>query len=316
MDHPRSGLAAASPSRGQHQRTGAAGSAVFARASGAPAVTGVVRRKRFDWALAIRASAAWIVTLLLVFPIVFLAMTAFKTELQAIHVPTLWFFTPTLENFHEVQERSNYLLFAQNSIITSVGSTLLGLAIAAPAAYSMAFFRTRHTRDILMWMLSTKMMPAVGALVPVYVLAQKSALLDTTLGLIIVFTLSNLPIMVWMLYSHFKDIPPEILEAARMDGAGVWGEFRHVLLPLGMGGLASTGLLCLVLSWNEAFWSLNLSAANAGTLAALIASYSSPEGLFWAKLSAASLLAIAPIVVFGWFSQKQLVQGLTFGAVK
>jgi sorbitol/mannitol transport system permease protein len=316
MDHPRSGLAAASPSRGQHQRTGAAGSAVFARASGAPAVTVVVRRKRFDWALTIRASAAWIVTLLLVFPIVFLAMTAFKTELQAIHVPTLWFFTPTLENFHEVQERSNYLLFAQNSIITSVGSTLLGLAIAAPAAYSMAFFRTRHTRDILMWMLSTKMMPAVGALVPVYVLAQKSALLDTTLGLIIVFTLSNLPIMVWMLYSHFKDIPPEILEAARMDGAGVWGEFRHVLLPLGMGGLASTGLLCLVLSWNEAFWSLNLSAANAGTLAALIASYSSPEGLFWAKLSAASLLAIAPIVVFGWFSQKQLVQGLTFGAVK
>ncbi|HEU5293388.1 MAG TPA: carbohydrate ABC transporter permease [Burkholderiaceae bacterium] len=281
-----------------------------------PAARRVVREKPFDWALTIRAIAAWVITLLIVFPIIFLVMTAFKTELQAIHVPTLWVFTPTLENFHEVQERSNYLLFAYNSIVTSVGSTLLGLAIAAPAAYSMAFFRTKRTRDILMWMLSTKMMPAVGALVPVYVLAQKSALLDTTTGLIIVFTLSNLPIMVWMLYSHFKDIPPEILEAARMDGAGVWGEFRHVLVPLGMGGLASTGLLCLVLSWNEAFWSLNLTAANAGTLAALIASYSSPEGLFWAKLSAASLLAIAPIVVFGWFSQKQLVQGLTFGAVK
>lgn len=274
------------------------------------------RKKPFDALLAVRTVAAWGVTLLIVFPIVFLVMTAFKTELQAIHVPTLWAFTPTLENFHEVQERSNYLLFAKNSLITSVGSTLLGLAIAAPAAYSMAFFRTRKTRDILMWMLSTKMMPAVGALVPVYVLAQKTALLDSVWGLIIVFTLSNLPIMVWMLYSHFKDIPSEILEAARMDGAGLWGEFRHVLLPLGMGGLASTGLLCLVLSWNEAFWSLNLSAANAGTLAALIASYSSPEGLFWAKLSAASLMAIAPIVVFGWFSQKQLVQGMTFGAVK
>ena len=120
----------------------------------------------------------------------------------------------------------------------------------------------------------------------------------------------------WMLYSHFKDIPREILEAARMDGATLWQEVRLVLLPLGMGGLASTGLLCLVLSWNEAFWSLNLSAAKAGTLATLIASYSSPEGLFWSKLSAASLMAIAPIVVFGWFSQKQLVQGLTFGAVK
>jgi sorbitol/mannitol transport system permease protein len=274
------------------------------------------RKKPFDTLLLVRGTAAWIVTLLFVFPIIFLVMTAFKTELQAITIPTLWYFTPTFENFHEVQERSDYLLYAKNSVITSVGSTLLGLAIAAPAAYSMAFFRTRRTRDILMWMLSTKMMPAVGALVPVYVLAQKSALLDTTLGLTIIFTLSNLPIMVWMLYSHFKDIPAEILEAARMDGAGIWGEFRHVLLPLGMGGLASTGLLCLVLSWNEAFWSLNLSAANAGTLAALIASYSSPEGLFWAKLSAASLMAIAPIVVFGWFSQKQLVQGLTFGAVK
>ncbi|MDT7838252.1 carbohydrate ABC transporter permease [Aquabacterium sp. OR-4] len=270
----------------------------------------------FNWLQALRTVVAWGLSLLYVFPLIFLFITAFKTELQAIEVPTLWWFAPTLEAFHEVQERSDYLQFAKNSVITSVGSTLLGLLLAAPAAYAMAFFPTQRTKDVLMWMLSTKFMPAVGALVPVYVMAQKTHLLDSTLGLTIVFALSNLPIMVWMLYSHFKEIPHEILEAARMDGAGLWGEFRHVLVPLGMGGLASTGLLCLVLSWNEAFWSLNLSGANAGTLAALIASYSSPEGLFWAKLSAASLLAIAPIVVFGWFSQKQLVQGLTFGAVK
>src|SRR5439155_16098927 len=125
------------------------------------------------------------------------------------------------------------------------------------------------------------------------VMAQRTELLDTRFGLVVVFCMSNLPIMVWMLYSHFKDIPHEILEASRMDGATLWQEFTRVLLPLGMGGLASTGLLCLVLSWNEAFWSLNLSSAKAGTLAVLIASYSSPEGLFWAKLSAASLLAIA-----------------------
>ena len=266
--------------------------------------------------LVIRSVAAWAITLLIFFPLFWLFLTAFKTELQAISVPPLLTFTPTLENFAEVQERSDYLLYAKNSLVTSVLSTVLGLLIAAPAAYSMAFFRTRKTRDLLLWMLSTKMMPAVGALVPVYVMAQSSGLLDTLTGLTIVFTMSNLPIMVWMLYSYFKDIPPDILEAARMDGAGIWNEFRYVILPLGMGGLASTGLLCLVLSWNEAFWSLNLSAAKAGTLAALIASYSSPEGLFWAKLSAASLLAIAPIIVFGWFSQKQLVQGLTFGAVK
>ena len=274
------------------------------------------RHSRVSAALVVRTLAAWAVTLLLFFPLGWLFLTAFKTELQAISVPPLLLFEPTLANFHEVQERSDYLLYAKNSVVTSVLSTLLGLAMAAPAAYSMAFFKSKHTKDILMWMLSTKMMPAVGALVPIYVLAQTSGLLDTQLALIIVFTLSNLPIMVWMLYSHFKDIPHEILEAARMDGATLWQELRLVLLPLGMGGLASTGLLCLVLSWNEAFWSLNLTAAQGGTLATLIASYSSPEGLFWAKLSAASLMAIAPIVVFGWFSQKQLVQGLTFGAVK
>ena len=265
---------------------------------------------------ALRTLVAWGVTLLLFFPLGWLVLTAFKTELQAISVPPQLFFMPTLENFYIVEARSDYLLYAKNSLITSVASTVLGLALAFPAAYSMVFFKGKYTKDILMWMLSTKMMPAVGALVPIYVLAQSSSLLDTRTGLVIVFTLSNLPIMVWMLYSHLKEIPSEILEASRMDGATLWQEFGHGLLPLTLGGLASTGLLCLVLSWNEAFWSLNLSAAKAGTLATLIASYSSPEGLFWAKLSAASFMAIAPIVVFGWFSQKQLVQGLTFGAVK
>ncbi|NIM43870.1 MAG: ABC transporter permease subunit [Hydrogenophaga sp.] len=268
------------------------------------------------WLTTLRTAGAWLAALLLFFPLGWLFLTAFKTELQAIAVPPLFVFEPTLENFGEVQSRSDYLLYARNSLITSVASTAIGLIIAAPAAYSMAFFRTRRTRDILMWMLSTKMMPAVGALLPIYVLAQTAGLLDSLSALTVVFTLSNLPIMVWMLYSSYKDIPNEILEAARMDGANLWTEFRHVVLPLSVGGLASTGLLCLVLAWNESFWALNLTSAKAGTLATLIASYSSPEGLFWAQLSAASLMAIAPIVVFGWFSQKQLVQGLTFGAVK
>ena len=266
--------------------------------------------------LIIRTIAAWAVALLLFFPLGWMVLTSFKTELQAISVPPLLFFTPTLENFSIVQERSDYMLYAQNALITSIASTIIGLMLAFPAAYSMAFFKSKHTKDILMWMLSTKMMPAVGALVPIYVIAQTMGLLDTRTALTFVFTMSNLPIMVWMLYSNFKEIPAEILEASRMDGATLWQEFRMVLLPLTMGSLASTGLLCLVFSWNEAFWALNLSAAKSGTLATLIASYSSPEGLFWAKLSAASFMAIGPIVVFGWFSQKQLVQGLTFGAVK
>jgi len=267
-------------------------------------------------ALVLRTAAAWSVTLLIVFPLIWLLLTAFKTELQAIAVPPQLFFTPTLESFAEVNLRSDYLLYARNSVITSVVSTILGLAIAAPAAYSMAFFRTPRTRDILMWMLSTKMMPAVGALVPVYVIAQTAGMLDTLTALIVVFTLTNLPIMVWMLYSGFKDIPPEILEAARMDGATLWREIVYVLTPMAVPGIASTVLLNIILAWNEAFWTLNLTTSDAAPLTVFIASYSSPEGLFWSKLSAASTLAIAPILVLGWFSQKQLVRGLTFGAVK
>lgn len=277
-----------------------------------------VRTGKYTWdgAMITRTVASYAVALLMFFPILFMILTSFKTELQAIAVPSLWIFEPTLENYTEVQERSDYFSFAWNSVVTSVGSTILGLMIATPAAYSMAFNPTKQTKNILMWMLSTKMMPAVGALIPIYLLCQKFGLLDNVFALIIIFTLMNLPIMVWMLYTNFKEIPSEILEASRMDGATLWEEFRYVLLPLAMGGLASTGLLCLVLSWNEAFWVLNLTSANAGTLASLVASYSSPEGLFWSKLSAVSVLAIAPIVIFGWFSQKQLVQGLTFGAVK
>lgn len=268
------------------------------------------------WLLTIRTIVAWGITLLIVFPLFWLFLTAFKTELQAISIPPLVFFKLSLENFIEVQSRSDYLSYAINSIIISVGSNILGLIFAIPAAYSLAFFKGKRTRFVLIWMLSTKMMPAVGALLPIYILFQKSSLLDTRLGLSIIFALINLPIMVWMLYTYFKEIPHEILEAARIDGASVLDEFRRILLPLSMGGIASTFLLCLVLSWNEAFWSLNLTSANAGTLNTLVASYSSPEGLFWAKLSAVSLLSIAPIIIFGWFTQKQLVQGLTFGAVK
>jgi len=153
-------------------------------------------------------------------------------------------------------------------------------------------------------------------LVPIYLIFRDTGLLDTRTGLVIVLTLMNLPIVVWMLYTYFKEIPGEILEAARMDGAGLRAEILYVLTPMAIPGIASTLLLNVILAWNEAFWTLNLTAAKAAPLTAFIASYSSPEGLFYAKLSAASTLAIAPILILGWFSQKQLVRGLTFGAVK
>ena len=201
-------------------------------------------------------------------------------------------------------------------MILSIGSTLLALLLAVPAAWSMAFSPTRRTKDILMWMLSTKMMPAVAVLFPMYLIFRDLGLLDSRIGLTVMLTMINLPIVVWMLYTYFREIPSEILEAARMDGASLWNEIVYVLTPMAVPGIASTMLLNIILAWNESFWTIRLTATNAAPLTAFISSFSSPQGLFWAKLSAASTLAIAPILIMGWFSQKQLVRGLTFGAVK
>ena len=260
---------------------------------------------------------AWIIGLLIFFPVLWTVLTSFKTEGQAINDPPLFlFFDWTLENYAIVQERSDYIKFLWNSIFVAGGSTLLGILIAVPAAWSMAFVPTKRTKDILLWMLSTKMLPAVGVLYPIYIGCIKLGLLDSRLALVVILMLINLPIIVWMLYTYFREIPRDILEASRMDGASLWKEIIYVLTPMAIPGIASTILLNLILAWNESFWTLNLTAAKAGTLTAFIASYSSPEGLFFAKLSAASTMAIAPILILGWFSQKQLVRGLTFGAVK
>jgi polyol transport system permease protein len=262
------------------------------------------------------AILGWSCALVMFFPIFWMALAAFKTEIDAVASPPKFLFTPTLENFGAVNERVNYFAYAWNSVVESFGATALAIALSIPAAYAAAFFPSKRTKDLLLWMLSTKMLPAVGVLVPIYLLARNTGLLDTRTGLVIVNTLSNLPIVVWMLYSFFKEVPPEILEAGRMDGAKVGAQIVYLLLPLTLPGVASTALLSVILCWNEAFWSLNLTASKAGPLTALIASFSSPEGLFWAKLSAASTLAVAPILVFGWLTQRQLVRGLTFGAVK
>ncbi|KPY45365.1 carbohydrate ABC transporter permease [Pseudomonas syringae] len=259
---------------------------------------------------------AWAMALVLFFPIFWMVLTSFKSEIAAFATPPQFIFTPTLENYLHIQERSDYLHFAWNSIFISFSATALCMLIAVPAAYSMAFYETKRTKQTLLWMLSTKMLPPVGVLMPIYLLAKGSGLLDSRLALVVIYTLINLPIVVWMVYTYFKDTPREILEAARLDGATLAQEMIRVLLPISKGGLASTVLLSLILCWNEAFWSLNLTSSSAAPLTALIASYSSPEGLFWAKLSAVSTLACAPIVVFGWLSQKQLVRGLSFGAVK
>ena len=208
-----------------------------------------------------------------------------------------------------------------------VGAGLLLLVTLPPAAWVFS----RNTPATLLWILSTKMMPPAGALIPIYLIFNRNGLIfrywgwinlsdfnimDSLWGMVPLMTLINLPIFIWMLFTYFREIPMPILEAARMDGANLWNELTRVLMPMALPGIASTCLLNIILTWNEAFWSLNLTNKYAAPLSFFISEYSSPEGQFWAKLSAASVMAIAPILVIGWFSQRQLVRGLTFGAVK
>ena len=265
----------------------------------------------------LNTALSWTLAIIIFFPIFWILVLSFKTEGDAIRTPievltSAW----TLESYSIVQERSDYLKHFTNSVIIALGSTLLGIIIGVPAAWSMAFVPSKRTRGILMWMLSTKMLPAVGVLYPIYLIFIELGILDSRTGLVVILMLMNLPIIIWMLYTYFREIPAEILEAARMDGASLTSEILYVLTPMAVPGIASTLLLNIILAWNEAFWTLNLTAAKAAPLTAFIASYSSPEGLFFAKLSAASVMAITPILIMGWFSQKQLVRGLTFGAVK
>jgi sorbitol/mannitol transport system permease protein len=258
-----------------------------------------------------------VLALLIAFPLIWMLLMSFKTDFNAARNPLdfslgMW----TLKSYKSVFKDQAYFLYLLNSIVTAFGSTLLALALALPAAWALTFAPSAKRSGVMIWILSTKMMPAIGTLMPIFLIYNQLRLLDTQLGLVLMVAAGNLPIIIWMLFSYFKDIPFGIIEAARIDGASVPKEIFSFLLPMAAPGIASTALLSIILAWNESFWTLNLSGANAAPLTAFIASFSSPQGLFWARLSAASCLSVAPILIVGWLCQKHLVRGLTFGAVK
>ena len=263
-----------------------------------------------------RPVLAWIVGLLFFFPIFWLIFTSFKTDADAVKPEFLFFFTPTLDNYLNMTENYDYWRFATNSVITSVFATVFALAVGIPCAYAMAFNPSRATKDVLMWMLSTKMLPAAAVLYPMTFLTKSLGVYDTHFLIIVVLCLINLPIVIWMLFTYFKEIPKDIIEAGQMDGVNTWGEIKEILIPLAWGGIAATALLVFIFCWNEAYWTVRLTTTEAATLSKLIEGNRAPEGLFFGRLSAVSAAAVGPIVVLGWFCQKQLVQGLTFGAVK
>lgn len=260
------------------------------------------------------ASLAWIIALAFFFPIAWMVLSAFKTENQAFEIPPVIVFQPILENFSLAFAKYGPAL--KNSLVIALGSGLLSFLLGLPAAFSMAFYPDKRSRSTLLWIVSTKMMPPVGVIVPLYLIFKDLHLLDTLLGLILMYTTMNLPLVVWMMHSYLSEIPIEILEAARVDGASLQQEFLRIAMPLAAPGIASTALLCLIFAWNEAFFALNLTNTDAAPLSVYISAFKTSEGLFWAGLSAAATLVILPVMAFGWSAQRQLVQGLTMGAVK
>jgi sorbitol/mannitol transport system permease protein len=264
------------------------------------------------WALNL---LTYLLALLVFFPIFWTALTGFKTEAEAAATPPILLFNATLDNYRAVFD-SNYLSYFENSIIIAVGSTLVALALGLPAAYALAFKPSKHTPKMMSWVLSTKMLPVVGALVPLIIIYKRVGLIDSRFGMVLLYGAANLPLVIWMMRSFFADLPKEILEASIVDGAGFLRVMTRIVIPLTAPGLAATVLLSLIFSWNEFLLAVNLTSADASTLPVFISGFQTSEGLFFAKMSAASTLAIAPVILAAWFAQRSLVRGLTFGAVK
>lgn len=257
----------------------------------------------------------YILAFLFFFPILWILITGFKSEGEAVIIPPKFFFQPTLENYQLIWDLgvSQYLT---NSFIITIVSTFIALALGVPAAYALAMYKVKKGDDLLFWFISTRFLPVAGVIIPLYLIFKNTSLLDTRTGLILLYSAMNVPLIVWMMRSFFKDVSYEIIEAAQIDGATGFQSFFKVVLPLVRPGLISTAMLSMVFAWNEFFFAVSMSYTNAATLPVYMSSFMTQEGLFWAKMSAAATISILPVLILGWFTQKQLVRGLTAGAVK
>ncbi|MBS4206871.1 carbohydrate ABC transporter permease [Bacillus sp. FJAT-50079] len=257
----------------------------------------------------------YLIAFIYFFPILWILITGFKNEADAVIVPPSLFFEPTLENYKLIWDLGVKEFFV-NSVIVTIITTFLSLLLGVPAAYALAMFKVKKGNDLLFWYISTKFLPIAGVIIPIYLIFKNINLLDSLLSLIILYSAMNIPIIIWMMRTFFLDISNEIIESAEIDGATGLECFFKIVLPLVRPGLISTALLCMVFAWNEFFFGITLTYTTAGTLPVYMASFMTQEGLFWAKMSAAATISILPVLVLGWFTQKQLVQGLTAGAVK
>jgi sorbitol/mannitol transport system permease protein len=261
------------------------------------------------------AVVAWLAGLVFIAPVLWMALTGFHREVDAASNPPALFAQLTLENFQRVFAR-NIVPYLQNSLTAAGVSTVLVIVLALPMAYATAVKPIANPRGVLQWVLSTKFLPLIAALVPVFVTFKALGLLDNIWALVIFYTGLNLPIAVWMCHSFLSDIPPDIMAAAEVDGASLLTILRVIVLPLSLPGVAATALICFIFAWNEFLFALNLTATHSATTPMFLVSFITSEGLFMAQLSAAAIVVCLPVVIAGWVAQDRLVQGLSLGAVK
>jgi sorbitol/mannitol transport system permease protein len=268
---------------------------------------------------ALLGAVAWLATLLFFFPVFWMVLSSFKEEQDANTSPKL-LFSPTLDRYNDVTSTTSGLLSFREAFFNSFWvvtvSTVVVLLLAIPAAYALAIRPVPKWRDVLFFFISTKFLPVVAAILPLWILARNLDLLNTRLVLMILYTGMNLPLAVWMLWSFFREIPRELVEAAEIDGAGLRGQLLSVILPIALPGLAATALLCVIFAWNEYFYAVQLNPANGSTIPIWVTTNISTRGNFLAKLSAASVLACIPVVLAGWLAQKRMIRGLSMGAIR
>ena len=284
--------------------------------SGARAPRAVGERR---WVNASFGALAWVIGLVFFFPVFWMVLNSFKSEQDANTSPKL-FFSPTLDRYKDVTESAGGLLsfgqaFTNSAVIVLVSVTIVML-LAIPAAYALAIRPVPKWRDVLFFFISTKFLPIVAAILPIWILGRNLDLLNTRLGLIILYVGINLPLAVWMLRSFFQEIPRELVEAAEIDGAGLRGQLTSVILPIAAPGIAATALLCVIFAWNEFFYAVQLNPVKGSTVPIWVTTNVSTRGDFLAKLSAASVLACIPVVLAGWIAQKRMIRGLAMGAIK
>jgi len=258
---------------------------------------------------------AWTVTTIFFLPVAWMVLTSFHNEADAATNPPSPFASLTLSQYSALFDRGvqPYLI---NSAMASVISTLLVLTLAIPTAYALSVKPVEKWTDVMFFFLSTKFLPAIGALLPIYLIVKYVGMLDNIWTLIVLYTAMNLPIAVWMMRSFLAEVPREILEAAEVDGAGLLRVLWNVVRPIAMPGIAATALICFIFSWNEFLFAVNLTAVRSATAPVFLVGFITSEGLFLARLCAAATLVSLPVLIAGWAAQDKLVRGLSMGAVK